>query len=160
MKFIFAIIILCTGPMLIVGNPENKEQVGQCPPGVICDPTKFDEYHIISWRDEKARLDNAAIQLQRNPSYIIYLTVYAGRRACIGEVQARAVRAKNYLVDKRGIEADRVLWKDGGYREEETVEVWVQPRGAVEPSTAPTVDKKDVQIVNCQQKQRRRRGHA
>lgn len=141
-----------------MGNAQDKKQFVQCPPEAICDPTKFDEYTIISWGDERARLDNVAIQLQHEPNMITYLDVYAGRRACVGEVEARAVRARNYLVKKRGIKADRVLWKDGGNREKQTVEIWIQPRGLTEPYPSPTVEKSAVQIIkNCKPENRNRR---
>ena len=127
----------------------------------VQDPKKFDEYGsssygIISWSDEKARLDNVAAALQQEPDSIVYLSIYAGRRACVGEAQARSIRAKNYLVREHGIQADRVLWKENGYRETLTVEVWIQPRWAVAPYPAPTVNKSEVQIIHCKRSNRGR----
>ncbi|HEV2915322.1 MAG TPA: hypothetical protein VGX92_18730 [Pyrinomonadaceae bacterium] len=116
-------------------------------------PRKFDEYGNIRFSDEKARLYNLALQLQREPTYVAYLIVYAGRKACVGEARFRAVRAKNYLVNRGGIEADRIIWVDAGHREELTVELWAYPPWIGEPYILADVDKRDVQIIrNCSSK--------
>jgi hypothetical protein len=94
-------------------------------------PRKFDEYGNIRFNDEKARLDNFAIQLQNEPTaqgYIIALGT------CEGEGQARANRARDYLVNTRGIDAGRLVLVDGGCREQLVVELWIRPQGATEPA--------------------------
>jgi hypothetical protein len=55
---------------------------------------KFDEWHDIPFSDEKARLDNAALQLRQDRGYIIYLVIYAGKTACVGEASTRHPRLK------------------------------------------------------------------
>ncbi|HSE16546.1 MAG TPA: Ig-like domain-containing protein [Pyrinomonadaceae bacterium] len=94
---------------------------------------KFDEYGNIRFNDEKARLDNYAIQLQNSPGSTGTIIVYG---SCAGEAQQRGDRAKDYLVNTRGIEAGRITVVDGGCRADLTVQLWVVPQGA----TAPTVD--------------------
>jgi hypothetical protein len=94
---------------------------------------KFDEYGNIRFNDEKARLDNYAIQLQNEPGSQGTIIVYG---SCVGEGQQRGERAKDYLVNTRGIEAGRITVVDGGCRSELTVQLWVVPQGAA----APTVD--------------------
>ena len=96
---------------------------------------KFDEYGDIRFNDEKARLDNYAIQLQNEPGATGYIVVYAARTGPAGQAQARADRAKDYLVNTRGIDAARIITIDGGCREELTVELWITPQGAT-PVTA------------------------
>src|SRR5258707_5582224 len=81
----------------------------------------FDSYGDLSWEDETAHLDNFAIQLQNDPDSIGYIIVYAGRRACFGEAKDRALRAKKYVVETRGIQESRIKWIDGGYRDKLTV---------------------------------------
>jgi hypothetical protein len=116
---------------------------------------KFDEYGDIPFSDEKARLDNLAIQLQNQPTFIAWYVVYGGRRSCIDEARSRAVRAKAYLIKKHGISADRVMWIDGGYREDFEVEIWVWPRSAGAPSAQPDLKRTEIQIVkNCKSKKR------
>jgi len=94
---------------------------------------KFDEYGNIRFNDEKARLDNYAIQLQNEPGSQGVIIAFG---SCEGEAQARADRAKDYLVNTRGIEAGRITTIDGGCKAELTVQLWVQPTGA----NAPTAD--------------------
>ena len=94
---------------------------------------KFDEYGNIRFNDEKARLDNYAIQLQNEPGSTGTIIVYG---SCQGEGQQRGDRAKDYLVNTRGIEAGRITVVDGGCRSELNVQLWVVPQGAA----APTVD--------------------
>jgi hypothetical protein len=106
----------------------------------------FDQYGDINAETEMARLDFIALQLQKEPGVVAHFIVYGGRRSCKGEAQARAWRAKDYLVNTRGISFDRVIWRDGGYREELTVEVYLSPRASAEPPVAPTILPRDVQI--------------
>jgi hypothetical protein len=98
---------------------------------------KFDEYGNINRDDEKARLDNFAIQLQQEPDAQGYIIIYAGRRSRPGDAQKRADRARDYLVSLRGIDARRIVTLDGGTREDLTVELWLVPTGAPAPIPRP-----------------------
>ena|SRR5690348_13295983 len=119
----------------------------------------FDSYGAISWELEKAHLDNFAIALQQDPDLIGYIIVYAGRRACVDEAKDRALRAKKYVVETRGIQASRIKWIDGGYREELTTILQPAPRGAPELMASPTLKPSQVQIIkNCKPKSLKRRG--
>ena len=88
-------------------------------------PRKFDEYGNIRFNDEKARLDNYAITLQNEPGTTATIIVYG---SCAGEAQQRGDRAKDYLVNTRGIEAGRITVVDGGCRAELTVQLWIVPQ--------------------------------
>jgi len=114
-------------------------------------PTKFDEYGNIRFNDEKARLDNYAIQLQNDPGSTGTILVYGG---CTGEGQTRGDRAKDYLVNTRGIEAGRITVVDGGCREALTVQLWVVPTGA----TAPAAEAGTTECKPCRRAAPRRRG--
>jgi hypothetical protein len=118
-------------------------------------PVKFDEYGNIRFNDEKARLDNYAIQLQNQPGSTATIIAYG---SCEGEAQTRADRAKDYLVNTRGIEAGRITTVDGGCRSDLTVQLWIVPQGA----TAPTPDTTNAisPCPQCKKKAapRRRRG--
>nr|AIA12587.1 PKD domain protein [uncultured bacterium] len=98
---------------------------------------KFDEYGNISRDDEKARLDNFAIQLQQEPDSQGYIIVYAGRRTRPGDAQKRLDRARDYLTSLRGIDARRLVTLEGGTREDLTVELWIVPTGAAPPPVGP-----------------------
>jgi hypothetical protein len=117
-------------------DPSCTGTTASCTTSVKPPPTparKFDEYGNIRFNDEKARLDNYAIQLQNEPGSAATIIVYG---SCVGEAQQRGDRAKDYLVNTRGIEAGRITVVDGGCRADLTVQLWVVPQGAA----APTVD--------------------
>jgi hypothetical protein len=116
-------------------------------------PRKFDEYGNIRFNDEKARLDNFAIQLQNEPTAQGYIIGYG---SCDAEGTTRANRAKDYLVNTRGIDAGRLVVVDGGCLPELLVQLWVVPQGA----TAPTGDATGVvsPCPDCKKKPSRRRG--
>lgn len=100
--------------------------------------SKFDEFGDINCEEEYARLDNFAIHLQNTPSAQGYIIFYGGRRfrsrlPRVGEAAARAGRLKPYLVNRRGIPADRVVVINGGYRDNFVVELWIVPPGAAAP---------------------------
>ena len=98
-------------------------------------PRKFDEYGNIRFNDEKARLDNYAIQLQNEPGSTGVIIVYG---SCEGEAQQRGDRAKDYLVNTRGIEAGRITVIDGGCRSDLTVQLWIVPAGSTPPAADST----------------------
>jgi len=101
-------------------------------------PRKFDEYSNIPFSDEKARLDNFAIYLQKDePAFKGYIIVYAARSTRSGAAQARAKRAKDYLVKVRGIETARVVTIDGGYRDQLEVELYALPAAMLPPTPNP-----------------------
>ncbi|HUS12230.1 MAG TPA: hypothetical protein VMZ30_17320 [Pyrinomonadaceae bacterium] len=99
----------------------------------VAPAVKFDEYGNIKFNDEKARLDNYAIQLQNQPGSQGYIVAYG---SCAGEAEARANRAKDYLVNTRGVDASRLMTVDGGCRSDLTVELWVVPTGATPPAAS------------------------
>jgi K319-like protein len=119
----------------------------------VVTPTMFDEYGNIRFNDEKARLDNYAIQLQNQTGAQGYIIAYG---TCEGEGQARADRAKNYLVNTRGIEAGRITTVDGGCRADLTVQLWIVPTGATPPAADTTNAVSP--CPECRRAPRRRRG--
>ena len=124
----------------------------------IADPTKFDEWGDIPFRDEKARLDNAAIYHQKQmPRNIIYLVISAGQTACAGEAKARGIRAKKHLMSRR-IPPEQVVWIDAGHQREVTTVVWVWPPEIGKPSVFPEFNLKPSEVrleKNCRIKRRR-----
>ena len=94
---------------------------------------KFDEYSDIARDDEKARLDNYAIELQNEPGRHGYIIVYPGRKAKSNEVQQHVQRISDYLINSRGIDASRFTVKIGAARDNWLVELWVVPQGAPPP---------------------------
>ena len=148
-----------TATVDVGGLPERCRISASCSTSPICIvlSRKVGEYDNISIGEEKARLDNFAIELGNNPTAQGYLLAYAGRHARVGEATVRAERAKDYLVNNRGIDGSRVVALDGGHREELTIELYIVPTGAVPPPAAPTVDPSEVQIIGGKSKRRRAR---
>lgn len=96
--------------------------------------TMVDYYPPIRLNDEKARLDNFAIQLQNDPNAKGYVIVYGGAKAKPAEKQGRIKRAYDYLVNTRGLSADRIVTMEGGMRDVTTTELWIVPLGADPPA--------------------------
>jgi hypothetical protein len=97
-------------------------------------PRKFDEYYDIARNDEKARLDNYAIQLQQEPGSQGYVIIYPSRKAGSTQAQARSQRIIDYLVTARGIDSHRLVVTMGPAREDWLIELWVVPEGAPPPA--------------------------
>jgi hypothetical protein len=116
----------------------------------------FDEYGPICWKDEKARLDNFAIALQNaDRTTIGHIIVYDGKRACRGEAIARATRAKKYLVEYRNIEANRIVWRWGGYLGDMTTTLVITPHGASIWPFIRSLSRDEVTFIgNCNRKVR------
>ena len=103
---------------------------------------KFDEYSNLPFSDEKARLDNFGIYLQKGePTFTGYVIVYAGPGARSGTAKAQAKRAKDYLVKVRGIKATRIVTIDGGCRNTSEVELYALPTSISPPTPKPNCNK-------------------
>ena len=88
----------------------------------------FDEYGAIKWNEEMARLDNFVIQLQNYEKSIGFIVTVDADGGCPGEAKARAIRAKRYVVEYRGIPWNRVGWRvDGHYGDVRTTLLIVPP---------------------------------
>ena len=123
-------------------------------------PRQFDTYGNIPRNDVKARLDPFADALAAEPGAQGYIIAYGGRRGPAGEAQRRADFARDYLVNTRGVAADRIQVVDGGFREEAATELWIVPTGATPPTATPNVDAGEVQTTRTPTRRRgsRRRG--
>jgi hypothetical protein len=105
---------------------------------------EFDVCCTCSYDDQKARLDNLAIELQNDPSLTTYVIAYAGRTSRAGQADVLLARAKEYMIKQRGVDQSRIVAVNGGFRDEDCVELWIVPRGAQPPQATPTVNPGDV----------------
>jgi len=105
---------------------------------------EFDECNNCAFDDQKARLDNLAVELQNDPSTRGYIIAYGGRMSPLGQVEKLMTRARDYLITQRGIDASRLVIVNGGFREEDSVELWIVPSGAAAPQPTPTVQAGEV----------------
>jgi hypothetical protein len=135
----FCIILLASTVVSAVSYPKSPSLPGG----------PLDSYGNICWEDEKSRLDNLAIAVQDAEGWYGYIVIYAGRRSCVGEAQARLERARKWVVEKRGIEANRIILKDGGYRENVRTELWLVPYELSESEwpLSPTLGPHEVEVI-------------
>ena len=91
----------------------------------------FDQYSTIAWENEMARLDNFAIQIQNWVPSVGYIVIFDEAGGCPGEAKARAIRAKRYIVEHRGVPWNRVIWRVDGYQSEIYTTLLIAPPGAI-----------------------------
>ena len=111
---------------------------GIVPPRQLETPRRFDEFPSVAFDDDKARLDNLAIELQNNPGSTGYIVAYAGRRSRPGTADRMNARAVKYLTETRGISRDRLQVINGGGRDTNSYELWLVPQGAEPPRPTPS----------------------
>ncbi len=121
-------------------------------PKTVIVAKEFDECNSCTFDDQKARLDNLAVELQNDPSTRAYIIAYGGRMSPVGQVEVLMSRARDYLVSQRGIDASRLVVVNGGFREEDSVELWMVPSGAKPPQATPTVKVSDLLPVPAKRK--------
>ena len=126
---------------------------------------RFDEFFwgtgpedLFEYRRESTRLDGFAQALIKNPDAAGYIIAYAdGEKVTQTYLEnkngkERAIErrfrmtgkklagwAKNSLVELLKVNPSRIVTIDGGYREFETVELWIVPAGENAPKPTPTV---------------------
>jgi len=101
---------------------------------------KFDEYSGLPLEDERARLDNFAIHLQKDqPQFKGYIIVYA-RANARSQAKAHAKWAKDYLVNVRNIVSSRISAMDGGCRRRMEVELYALPNSLSPPKPNASCD--------------------
>jgi hypothetical protein len=109
-------------------------------PDVYYSDTSLEKKHVY--------LDYFVDQLQKSPSdSMVYIIGYAGQRARVGEAQARANWAKDYLTTKRGVDPRRIVIVDGGHRDPAGVELFITRRGQPKPLSSPNVYPGTVKII-------------
>ena len=119
---------------------------------------EFDTCCNCSFNDQKARLDNLAVNLQSDPTASAYIIAYGGRSSRAGQADQLGARAREYLVTYRGLNPSRIVVVNGGFREQDCLDLWIVPSGATPPQPAPTVKPSDVHPAPEPVKGRRRSG--
>lgn len=114
----------------------------------------FDECNNCTFDDQKARLDNLAVELQNDPTTQAYVIAYGGRTSPIAQVERLMTRARDYLTNERGIDKSRIVVVNGGFREADSVELWIVPSGAAPPRATPTVQAGEVKPKGNPRKKR------
>lgn len=96
----------------------------------LCPERKFDEYGNLSFEEEKARLALFAAEVRGTPDTMGLIIIRESGKRDMDESGARLERARNYLVNELGLEADRVFTREGDLREEVAIELWIMPTKA------------------------------
>lgn len=122
---------LSGAPLGCKGSASRTAQVKVQP--FVCG-LPFDQYGDIDFEDEKARLDNFAIQISNELLSTGHILMSAGRKTFENETAERLARAKSYMVDVRGIDPNRIVTTDCGFAQELRIVFSIVPLGAVPPS--------------------------
>jgi hypothetical protein len=122
----------------------TKESVTS-PAALLAMPHKVDE-SSGGWEDAMARLDWFALEMENNPNLIGVLIVYGGQRRRFNELRQWSDCLEGYLVNRRGVDATRIVMINGGYRENLTFELWVTEDKNHLPNPEPHIKPKDVRF--------------
>lgn len=97
MKFLISITLM---GLLAPGTPSQEPSLADL--ACVITP-RVAEHGNLSERDERALLDNLALQFGKARNHVIYFLIYAGLRSCKDEARLRALRAKTYLVQRHSV---------------------------------------------------------
>ena len=110
-------------------------------------PIKFDEYRRIRTKSERNRLQRLVKKLQptrknsKNYTFIYstsHIFIYGRSQR---ETRKHATKIKNFLVNERGIDENRLKFITELCSPEVKVEIWIIPPGAPSPSPSyETID--------------------
>jgi hypothetical protein len=128
--------------MCRINAQASTNVVGKTLPPPECRP--FDQFLSVAFDDDKARFDNLAIELQNSPDTTAYIVIYAGKNSRAGQADLLGKRSMDYLTITRGVDARRLVFVNGGYRDQDSIEIWLCPPGAHPPQPTPTVQPGDV----------------
>jgi hypothetical protein len=107
--------------------------VAAIPPPPVPVAHKSTEFPSITFNEDKANFDNFAVELQSDPTAIGYIIVYHGHKSRPGRLATLVNRSRDYVVNSRNIDSNRVIVIDGGLRDVDTIELWIVPKGAAPP---------------------------
>lgn len=93
----------------------------------------FDKFGLLRIEDLKARMDNFAVQLYNEPASQGHLRFQTGRRRPPTEMEELAKTSKDWLVNQRGIDAERIVITNAGVDRKSIMELWIVPAGASPP---------------------------
>jgi hypothetical protein len=144
-KYIYVIVLLIL-PLSVGGQAPVAAQ-------------KVDEFGITNCDDWMARSENLSSKMREDESSLGYIIYYGGRVNIQpygsphtrrlprrGEAFARAAAIKSRYVNGLGIDGNRIILLNGGYRENWTVELWLVPKGGRPPLPAPSLKESEIRF--------------
>jgi hypothetical protein len=99
------------------------------PPQITC----FDCFTFVAFDDVKARLDNYTIELSNRPDYQAYVIVYGRRGNRLLSPERLGMRARDYLIRNRGVDARRITIVNGGFKDRAGYDFYLLPPGSNPP---------------------------
>jgi hypothetical protein len=121
-------------PAAVPRIENNVSRVDKDVPGVNNQAVRrLDDYGDLTFELEKEHLAGSVRELRRAPEALVYIVVYGGRCDTNTAALERAERAKDWLINKHGIDASRIVTIDGGYRESQATEIFIGPVDATWP---------------------------
>ncbi len=93
-----------------------------------------------------AYLDAFMSELNNNPTTNGQITIYASRSGGVKEMN-RAIESVKRAFRFRKYDLNRVNIVKGGYREYDTIDLWILPAGVEAPAPTPTVDGKFISVA-------------
>lgn len=132
------LLILFSGLMLALLLVPVNIRAQEATQDPVREARKFDEFTRVGGCDHSARLDNFAIQLMNEPDTVGYVMAYGPEGDGSGTGNFRLRMSKNYLVNSRGIDGNRIKTIYGGrYKdlEESASELWIAAPEAAAPET-------------------------
>jgi len=125
-----ATVELSGAPLGCKGPASSTTQVKK---SFVCS-LAFDQYGDIKFEDEKARLDNFAIQVSNLELSTGYILMSAGKETFEKEVAEHLARVQSYLVDFREIDRNRIVTVDCGFSQDLTIHLYIVPPGTPIPA--------------------------
>lgn len=101
------------------------------------------DYGDLALEAEKTHLASLAKELKNQPDAQAYIIVYGGRCGAGSQAVERAERAKDWLINRHGIDASRIVAIDGGFRETLRTELFIGPIDATWPELEASVQPLD-----------------
>jgi hypothetical protein len=135
MRTLKSILVSCLLLLMMIGDSS-----------AAVESRKIDEINNYNWEELMLQLDFCGVLLQNEPAASAYIIVYDGRHSRRGEVQGWMDCIKNYLVERRGMDSNRIMIVNGGYRRTKAVELWLVTPADTPPKATPTVKPKDVRF--------------
>ena len=96
-----------------------------------------ERFPFVAFDDLKARLDNYVVDLQSNKDATAYLIYYSGDKCPAGQASRLGERSRDYLVNARGFDPNRLVIIDGGKSAIDWIELHVVPLGGQAPTPNP-----------------------
>jgi hypothetical protein len=133
--------------------PCNRVQFGTFNIGLR--PYLFDDATRYNFSDLSARFQGFMVQLANNPTFRGYVIGYGSRNGSSAWERNAALGSIQRIIVFDKFDPSRVTLVDGGFREFNSVEMWILPPGVEPPKPAPSVDKEFVQTQKALRQRKR-----